>query len=166
MDFKLWILARHKTTIPTDEIKTPSFITMKSIISSVNARINNSVFTPIIPDPATDFSTIYTCMKNYHDILNQCNVPYGPLWCDEGVYRIAKEIQLLRPSEFRNIFLGMGGFHTEKIVHACLGKYLEKSGIEKLFEITETFGPDTVKSALNGGHYIRSKKGVCLFFRV
>ena len=103
-------------------------------------------------------------MKNYQDILNQRNVPYGPLWCDEGVYRIAKEIQLLRPNEFRNILLGMGGFHTEKIVLACLGKYLEKSGIEKVFEITETFAPDTVKSALNGGHYIRSKKGVCLFF--
>ena len=79
---------------------------------------------------------------------------------------IRSQRQLLRPNEFRNIFLGLGGFHTEKIVLACLGKYLEKSGIEKVFEITETFGPDTVKSALNGGHYIRSKKGVCLFFRV
>ena len=65
---------------------------MKSIISSVNVRITNSAFTPIIPQPATDFSTIYTCMKNYPDILNQRNVPYGPLWCDEGVYRIAKKI--------------------------------------------------------------------------
>ena len=163
MDFKLWILVRHKTPIPKDEIKIPSFVAMKSLISSENVRITNSAFTPIIPHPATDFSTIYTSMKNYQDILNQRNIPYGPLWCDEGVYRIAKEIQLLRPNEFGNIFLGMGGFHTEKIVLACLGKYLEKSGIEKVFEITETFGPDTVKSVLNGGHYIRSKKGGCTF---
>ena len=146
MDFKLWILARHKTSILTNEIKAPSFIAMKSLLSLVNVKIAKRVFTPIIPHPATDFSTIYTGMKNYQDILNQPNVPYGPLWCDEGVYRIAKKIQLLRPDEFRNIFLGIGGFHTEKIVLTCLGKYLEKSGTEKVFETTETFGPDTVES--------------------
>ena len=57
----------------------------------------------------------------------------------------------------------MGGFHTKNIVLACLGKYLEKSGIEKVFEITETCRLDTVKSVLNGGHYIHSKKGTCTF---
>ena len=136
---------------------------MKSLISTVNVEITKCAFTPIIPHPATEYSTIYTCMKNYQDILNQRNIPYGPLWCDEGVYRIGKEIQLLRPDEFKNIFLGMGGLHTEKIVLACLGKFLEKSGIKKVFEITETFGPDTVKSVLNGGHYIRAKKGMYIF---
>ena len=43
----------------------------------------------------------------------------------------------------------MGGFHTEKIALACLGKYLEKIGIEKVFEITETFRTGTVKSISN-----------------
>ena len=62
-------------------------------------------------------------MTNYQDILNQRNVPYGPLWCDERVYRIAKEMQLLRPSKFRNIFLGMGGFDTAKIALAsCISR--------------------------------------------
>ena len=40
---------------------------------------------------ATQFDTIYT----------RC-----PLWCDQDVYRIAKEIQLLKLDEFDNIFLG------------------------------------------------------------
>ena len=34
----------------------------------------------------------------------------------------------------------------------------------KKFEIIETFGSDIVKSVLNGGHYIRAKKGI-LFLR-
>ena len=139
---------------------------MKSLLSLVNVKTTKSTFTPIIPHPATDFSTIYRCMKNYQDILNQRNVPYSRLWCFEGVYRIAKEIQLLRPDEFRNIFLGIGGLLSEKIVLACLGKYLEKSGIEKVFEITERFGPDTVKSVFNGGHYIRSKKDMRIFLEI
>ena len=57
----------------------------------------------------------------------------------------------------------MGGFHTEKIALACLGKYLEKTGIEKVFEITETFRTGTVKSISNWGHYIRAETGVFLF---
>ena len=67
-------------------------------------------------------------MKNFQDILKQRELPYGPLWCDQGVYRIAKEIQLLKSVEFDNIFVGLGGFHTEKIVLACIGKYLVNIG--------------------------------------
>ena len=57
---------------------------------------------------------------------------YGPLWSDEGVYRIAKEIQLQQPEKFDSIFLGIGGLHLEKIVITCCGKYLEESGIESV----------------------------------
>ena len=58
VDFKLWILACYKTSILTNEIKAPSFIAMKSLLSSVNVKITKSAFTPIIPHPATDFSTL------------------------------------------------------------------------------------------------------------
>ena len=101
-------------------------------------------------------------MKNFQDILLQKNIPYGPLWCDEGVYRIAKEIQLLKPLEFQNIFIGIGGFHAEKIVLASIGKYLEDSGAESIFVETEIFGPNTVKAVMSGGHYVRAKRGIRL----
>ena len=45
------------------------------------------------------------------------------------MYSIAKEIQLVKPDEFSNIFLGLGGFFMEKILLACLGAYLEPSRI-------------------------------------
>ena len=50
------------------------------------------------------------------DIWKQCELPYGPVWCDQGVRRIAKEIQLLKLEEFDYIFLGLGGFHTKKVI--------------------------------------------------
>ena len=49
-------------------------------------------------------------MKNYQDVLQQKHIPAGALWCHGGVYHIAKELQLMLPNEFRNIFLGLGGF--------------------------------------------------------
>ena len=72
---------------------------------------------------------------------DRCKCTYGPLWCDEGVYRIAKEIQLLKRIEFQNIFLGIGGFlQKKKVVLAAI----------------ET-GPNI--SVMSGGHYVRSKRG-------
>ena len=61
-------------------------------------------------------------------MIPKCNTKcdtYGGLWADEGVYRIAKETQLVKPDESDNLFLGLGGFHMEKILLACLGAYLE-----------------------------------------
>ena len=55
-------------------------------------------------------------MKNVQDVLIQKNIEYGPLWSDKGVYRITKEIQILKADKFKNIFfLRLGGFCTEKL---------------------------------------------------
>ena len=72
----------------------------------------------------------------------------GALWCDEGVYHIAREIQLLSPDSF-DAFLGLGGFHMEKGVMACLGKYLKDTGIDKVLINTEIYGPISIETVLN-----------------
>ena len=73
---------------------------------------------------------------------------------------------VIKPKKFNclnlNIFVGLGGFHTEKVVLACIGKYLEGSGAEEILVQTGCFGPDTVKAVMNGGHYNRSKRGLNL----
>ena len=53
-------------------------------------------------------------MKNFRDVLQQRHLNYEPLLCNEGVYLIVQDLQLLNPSLFENIFLGRGGFHMEK----------------------------------------------------
>ena len=88
-------------------------------------------------------------MINFQDVLQQKGQKYGPLWSDEGVYRIAKEIQLHYPKKFDNLFLGLEGSHLEKIVIGCLGQYLEKSGIDSLMVEEEIFGPGVIKSVMS-----------------
>ena len=51
--------------------------------------------------------TIFTAMINFQNILKQKGLANGPLWSDEGIYHLAKEIQLLQSDEFNNIFLGI-----------------------------------------------------------
>lgn len=156
-DFITWYMTRKSYSDLVQFV--PSWTPTKSLISLKNIVKTNIAFTPIIPYPATEFDTIFTCLKNFQDVLLQKQLPYGPLWCDEGVYRIAKEIQLLRPNEFDNIFLGLGGFHTEKVLLACIGKYIENIGVEEILVENEIFGPAVVKSVLNAGHYGRAKRG-------
>ena len=77
----------------------------------------------------------------------------GALWSDEGVYAIAKEIQLLKPNHFGNVFLGMGPFHMEKIVIALIE--------------TEIFGKLVVdNSVMTGGHYYKGKEAMSLVSEV
>ena len=101
-------------------------------------------------------------MVNFQDVLLQKKMKYGPLWSDESVYRIAKEIQLQQSEKFDNIFLGIGGFHLEKIFIACCGKYLEESGIESVLVETTIYGISVVNSVMNGSNYIRGKRGMSL----
>ena len=152
-----------RSTIASHNVKfIPSYNATKSLLSTQVTSMTQLAFTPIIPYPATEQDTIYTCMENFQYVLTRKNLEYGPLWCDEGVYRIAKEIQLLKADEFKNIFLGLGGFHTEKIIIACCGQYLEESGIDTVLVETKTFGIDAVKSVMNGKHYSPGKRGMML----
>jgi hypothetical protein len=82
--------------------------------------------------------------------------------CDEGVYRIAREIILQNPRKFKNLVLCIGSFHMIKVVMACLGKYLEESGAEPIWTQNLVFGVNVVQSVLSGTHYTRSLKGLCL----
>lgn len=99
-------------------------------------------------------------MCNFEDILNQLDQKYFSLFCDEGVYRIAKPIQRLRREEFKNIVLILGRFHTEEILQGCtpvVPTYLEGSGVEHIFIETGCFRENVVQQILNGAHYNRGR---------
>ena len=120
-----WFIARFATKnhIPKySSCENPSirsFTAPNSLLDRKKYVLTRIAFTPIIPHPAKECDTINTCMKNFQDVLAQNELEYGPLWCDEGVYRIVKELQLLNPNGCGNTFLGLEGFHPEKIVIAC-----------------------------------------------
>ena len=107
-----------------------------------------------------EYDSIYTTMINFQDVIKQESQDYGSLWCDEGVYRLAKEIQFLKSDQFNNLFLGLGGFHFEKIVYGCVGSFLEPSGISSILVELECFGSSVIDSVMGGKDYVRSKKGL------
>ena len=63
---------------------------------------------------------------------------------------------------FRNIFLGIGGFHLEKVVIGCLGTYLKSNDIQNLLVEVKVYGPAVVNSVMSGRNYIWGKRGMSL----
>ena len=116
-----------------------------------------------VPSSIVLHELVHRAVDNFdQNVLLQKGLESGPLWCDEGVYRIAKELQLLNPDKFANIFVRLGGFHLEKVVIACCGKYLEESGIDSISVKLEIFGPEVVTSVMADGNYVRGKRGIAL----
>ena len=161
--YRLWIISRYQDQYSAEiGPQFPSFSALKSLLDSSTFSLTYCAFTPILPYPATEYDTIFTTMINYQDVLKQSGCENGPLWSDERVYHVAKELQLLNPKKFENIFLGLGGFHLEKVVIGCLGAYLESSGIQHLLVEERVYGPAVVNYVMSGGNYIRGKRGMSI----
>ena len=60
------------------------------------------------------------------------------------------------------MFLGIGGFPSEKVVIGCLGTHLESSGIQNLLVEEKVYGPAVANSVMSGGKYIWGKRGMAL----
>ena len=100
---------------------------------------------------------MHTMMHTHKSIVNQLTQLSMPLYLHEKVYAIAKEIQLLRPEEFKCLFLCLGTFHTMKTLMNCIGKSLSGSGVDTLWQTTGHHGATVIeKSILSGGHYNRA----------
>ena len=166
LDYFLWLVNRSSKRTADENSFVPGFTAVRSSLASLNFHETTKILTPILPYPATTYDAIFTTMINFQDAVKQKGDKYGGLWADEGVYRIAKEIQLLKPDQFGNIFLGLGGFHMEKIVLACLGAYLEPSGIFSVLVETECYGTDTINSVISGSHYSRARTAHSLIHEV
>ena len=92
----------------------PSWSAYNSVISTETLPESVVGFLPLLPYPVTQYDTVYTSLANFQDVLNQLQQEKIAIICDEGVYKIAREILLWRPDEFSDIVLCLGNFHLIK----------------------------------------------------
>ena len=150
---RLWTLAWYQDKSSTENGPHIIYFTaIKGLIDSFTHSITKSALTPILVYPATEYDAILTTMINFQDVLKQKECDNVLLWLDEGVCYTAKEIQLLYPQKFSNIFLVIGSFHLKKVVIGCLGTYLESSDIHNLLVKEKV-----VNSVMSGRNYSLNK---------
>ena len=119
-------------------------------------------FFPFIPRPVADYSTVSTAMLNMTPLANQLDQNILPVYCDEGVFRIVIDIYLQRRNQFQNVILMLGSFHTTKCLEQCIGKYIDKTGIDDCLSQTKVVGVKTLKSVVEGTNYTRSLKAIVI----
>ena len=137
-----------------------SWSATNSVWTTEKVPLKQIAFLPVLPYSVTWFSAVYTEMKNLVAICSQLVQDKLPFYADEKVYCIAKEIQLMRPEEFKCLVICLRTFHTAKTLLKCCGKCLNGSGAEHIWLETGMFGPTVIEdSILNGGHYSRSLEG-------
>lgn len=137
---------------------TPSWSSFNSILTKENRSIDKVAFLPVLPAPVTDYSVVYTELCNFLDLLDQLDQEFLSVFCDEGVYKIARQIIFENQEKFRKIILCLGNFHTIKIVQGMIGRCITNSGVESIFIETELFGIDVTEKILKGSRYDRCVK--------
>ncbi|CAB0041977.1 unnamed protein product [Trichogramma brassicae] len=89
-------------------------------------------FLPIQANPVTQYDTVYTCLCTLNDIAEQLVQSELPVVCDEGVYKIARHITLLRGEEFKKLFVMLGGFHMlrSSLAEFQINRHFSRTNLE------------------------------------
>ena len=87
--YENWLTTRYFSKKIEEIENIPSFSAMNSFLHDTSATKTKVAFTPILPYIATEYNTIHTVMCNFQDVLQKFQ-SHVPLWCGEGVYRLAK----------------------------------------------------------------------------
>ena len=148
--------------VMTREVFLPTWAGIHSLVSTSNSTLKKVGFLPLIPHPITIIETVFTCLRSLKSIAERLSQPVLPIACDEGVYSLVVQIWLQQPEMFNNIYPMLGTFHMTKSALKCAGKYIRWSGAEDAFIETQIFGPKTLESVLNGGHYYCSFCGLSM----
>ena len=135
--------------------------------AAANALITNRCslmkkenFHPVIPRSVTNYSNVYSALRNFENMRQQLGQQSFPVMSDEGVYQVIMNIVLSLPSELSDLFLIMDIFHKTKIALHCAGEYFIGSDIDITLTLAKCFGSNTITSVLSGGHYVRSLLGM------
>lgn len=161
-----WSIARLNLDVNDNQVASiiyppsqcmPSWSAANAIWTDENVPLKQVAFLPVLPYPVTSYAAVYTQMKNLVMVCSQLVQDKLPIYADEKVYCMAKEIQLFRPVEFNSLVLCLGTFHTTKTLLKCIGKSLKGSGAESVWLEAGVYGSTVIQnSILNGGHYNRS----------
>ena len=133
----------------------PGWSAFNASASSYCPELSIVGFCPMLPAPATDYSTIFTVMDNLQRMMEKLGQKSSVLTFDQALYRKAKEIQWRMADRFQNFFLRLGGFHVVMVFLAVLGKMFRDSGLDDALADSGVYACNTVGQIFRGSHYNR-----------
>ena len=138
-----------------DEQRIPGWSGFNAEISNKRAPQTTVGYCPMIPASSTEYSTIYTVMKQVQNMMEALNQRYSVITFDLAIYMRAKEVHWRLPDEFKNTVIRMGGFHIALNFLAVIGKRFQDSDLEDLLVESGMYGGNTASVLLKGKSYNR-----------
>ena len=131
----------------------------KSLLSETKIPLMQVGFLPFIPHPVTQYSTVYTAMKNIVSRNVHLKQKTLPVFCDEGVFRLVLDIFINNLDEFKDLLPLLRGFHMAKAVLHAVGKYVKGSILDDIIKYTKFYGPKPLEPVIAGNRYVWSLTG-------
>ena len=158
-----FIISSSQSIIPESKDSIiPSWAGIRALLSNAFVLRMHVGFLPFLPSPIIEYSTVFSAMKSFTQLVGQLKQDVLPLFCDEGVFRIVVDIFLQKQDQFRNLIPMLGGFYTAECLHDSIEKYIRGSGLEESLRQTHVFGVKIIDSVLDGTFYVRSLKGLLI----
>ena len=101
-----WLLSRMSSeNLPNlknkDETQnTPLWSSFNSLVNNDKKALQVVGFLPVLPYPVTEYSTVFTALCNFVNVVSQLDQNDLAVFCDEGVYKIARHIKFFCPEKF------------------------------------------------------------------
>lgn len=144
----------------------PCWVASHALIYQSNLPLKRVGFLPAIPHSVTDYTTVYTTMRNFLSVGKHLPQPVLPIISDEGVFQIVQYIVLSNPGDFDDLYPIMGMFHMTKVVLHCADRYITGSGMDDAMIVYGIFGIKTLDEVLEGKHYICAFHGMLIVSEV
>ena len=113
----------------------PSWKSTNAVITEEKVPVKKIAFLPVLPYPCTEYSTVYTAMKDFVSLCNQLEQDKIPMHCDEKVYCIVKEIPMYCEEKVYCIVKEIP-MHCEEKVY-CIVKEIPMHCEEKVYCIVK-----------------------------
>ena len=156
-----FIMSCVRSQNPDNDV-LPNWAGMRSLLSKESLVLFQVGFLPFIPHPVTEYSTVYTAMRNFVCLAGQLDPTILPVFCDEGVFRIVLDIFLRCPDEFNSLLPMLGEFHMAKCGEHCIGKFVRGCGLEDGLLEKVIFGEKLLEAVLCGTNYVRALRGLLI----
>ena len=95
---------------------------------------------------------IMTCLLN---IIEEKNIPFVLLDCDQPVYTLIVQLRNENKEKFNKIFPILGPFHRQVCFIKAIAKRFEGSGVSDIFVSASIIADKSVDRALRGKHFRR-----------
>lgn len=134
------------------------------MVSTFQSEAMEVGYMPIIPAPADDMDTVFTVLVRCKAISERLGQRHTIVTFDQALYCRAKEICWLKPDQFENVIVRLGGFHTLMNFMKCIGQHMDSSGLKDVWVESGVFGENSTTHMLTGHAYNKAVRGHKLTF--